>query len=144
MIDPILREDEVRHTPREDLCGLPRPFARPGNLSVAKAFTVLLAERFGYLPSQVTFIRIRTCAAFPRCFFDGRTGFRQPAANREAIPLVLPRAGVFAIFYAGQWHNDVPSTSRVYSVGTVFQAMFPNLVSRMVSTAEDVQAPKCL
>jgi hypothetical protein len=96
-------------------------------LSVAKAFTVLLTERFGYLSSQVTFIRIRTCAAFRRRFFDGRTGFRQPTANREAIALVLPRAGVFVIFYTGQWDNDVPSTSRAYSIGTVFQAMFPNV-----------------
>jgi hypothetical protein len=95
--------------------------------AVLAAMTVLLTERFGYLPSQVTSIRIRTCAAFWRCFFDERTGFRQPEANREAIPLVLPRAGVFVIFYAGQWDNDVPSTSRVYSVGTVFQAMFPNV-----------------
>jgi hypothetical protein len=98
-----------------------------GNLSVAKAFTVVLTDTFGYLPSQVTFIRIRTCAAFRRCFFEGRTGFRQTPADREATALVLPRAGVFVIFYAEQWDNDVPSTSRAYSIGTVFQAMFPNV-----------------
>jgi hypothetical protein len=106
VIDPILREERL-HTPREDL------YRRSPDRQLVrrKALTVVLTNSFGYLPSQVTFIRIRTCSAFRRCFFEVRIGFRQTPANREAMALVLPRAGVFVIFYAEQWDNDVPSTS---------------------------------